>query len=167
MNMKTKKTKPPRIIDKRKVAIVCVAIVLVLLFLNVGIRMNPFVSGGCFSFTFDKLPMLLANKAVIRVGDDSYVITDSRLVNEITSETICATHTDLSYPKTDRWIDIYCGNKLIRSMRWDDLHDGIIVYNVHDDSGMLHWLFPSYGGDGIVYPSEELISQLNEIINAG
>lgn len=167
MNMTARKTKLPIIIDKRKVAIVCVFIVLALLLLNVGMHMNPFVSGGCFSFTFDKLPMLLADKAVIRVGDDSYVITDSRLVNDITSETICATHTDLCCSKTDRWIDIYCGDTLIRSMRWEDGHDGIVVYNVYNDSGILHWIFPTDGGDGIVYPSEELISHLKEIINAG
>lgn len=159
--------KLPVIVNKHKIAVACIIILLLLLFLNVSVHFNPFVNGGCFSITFDKLPMLLANKAVIRVGEDSYVITDIRLVHKLTSETICATHTDLRYPNTDRWIDIYCGRTLIRSMRWENLHDGIVVYNVHNDSSILHWILPTDGGDGIVYPSEELISKLESMIKNG
>ncbi len=160
MNMKTKKTKLPRIIDKRKVAIVCVIVVVVLLFLNVSVRLNPFDGGGCFSVAFDKLPMLLADRAVIRDGENHYEINDFAFVKEITSATMCATNTDLCSHDTDRWIDIYCGNVLIRSMQWEANHNGIIVYQ----AGPLHWVFPSVEGKGIVYPSEEFIAKLEAVI---
>ena len=155
-----KKTKLPMILDKGKVAIVCVAIVLVLLFLNVAVRLNPFDNGGCFSVTLDKLPMLLANRAVIRDGENHYEITDFSFVKEITSATMCATNTDLCSHDTDRWIDIYCGNVLIRSMQWEDNHNGIVVYQ----ASPLHWVFPSVEGKGIVYPSEEFIAKLAAIL---
>ncbi|MDD6200516.1 MAG: hypothetical protein PUB93_04525 [Firmicutes bacterium] len=136
---------------------------LILLFLNVSLRINPFDGGGCISIAFDKFPMLIANRAVICYGDVRYEITDIGLVREITSETRCATNTDLRHPNTDRWIEIYCGDTLIRRMRWEDNHDGIIVYN----AGVLHWIFPSNDGEGLVYPSEELLARLNTLIGAG
>lgn len=153
---------------KHKIVIVitmCIALLLLLgLFVaNVAICINPFDSGGCISVAFDKLLMLTADRVVIRVEGSSYETTDPELIRLITSETQVATNTDLRYPKTDRWIDIYRGDALIRSMRWSDSLDTIIVY--HADS--THWVFPSYEGDGIILPSTELINKLIEIIDAG
>ena len=130
---------------------------------NVAISINPFDSGGCISVAFDKSLMIRADKIIIRVDETQYEIADSDVIRKIVSETKVATNTDLRYPNTNRWIDVYCGNILVRSMRWADNLDTIIVYN----SDRLHWIFPSAEGYGIVCPSEDLIAMLNAVLNTG
>ena len=152
--------------NTKKVIVVtmCIAflVLLGLLITNVAVCVNPFDGGGCFSVALDKFQMLTADRVVIRVEERSYETTDPELIRLITSETRVATNTDLSYPKTDRWIDIYRGDVLIRSMRWADNLNQIVVY--HADN--THWVFPSYDGDGIILPSTELINKLIEVIDA-
>lgn len=145
---------------KAIIIIISVLLVLLVLYLNISIHFN-FGNGSCVSITMDKLPMLFADKVVIRVEEKSYVITDSDLIRDITSETMCATHSDLRCMQTDRWIDVYCKGKLIRSMRWDGLHNAVIVY--HHDPGSLHWVFLSDSGEGMVFLSKELTAKLNRI----
>lgn len=147
---------------KRVFVIVIIAVLVGLLVINVSVRLNPFQGGGCVSVSFDKFPMLLVDRAVIRYGEFSCEITNTDLIDQISSETCCATHTDLRYPQTDRWIELYIGNTMIRKMRWENNHNGIIVYNAN----VYHWVFPSMTGDGIIYPSEDLITKLNVILNA-
>ena len=146
---------------KRVFVIVIIVVLIMLLVINVSVRLNPFEGGGCVSVSFDKLPMLLVDRAVIRYGEFNCEITDTDLIDQISSETRCAAHTDLRYPQTDRWIELYIGNTMIRKMRWENNHNGIIVYN----ASFYHWVFPSMTGDGIIYPSEELIAKLNAILN--
>lgn len=140
----------------------CFVVVCLLLLVNAAVCFNTNDGGGCISVSFDKLPMLIADRVVIRVGEQSYEVTDMELVRQITSETKVATNTDLCNHEIDRWIDVYCGDTLIRSMMWEDYHDGIVVYH----AGFLHWIIPSDSGLGIVYPSEELLQKLEEIVKA-
>lgn len=151
-------------IQKTRIIIwTCITAVLLLLFLNVSFSSNPFDGGGCFSVAFDKLPMMLADKVVICLGEETtYEVTDIELVREISSATQCATNTDLCYSGYNRWIDIYCGNVLIRRMSWDLEHNGILVYN----ADIFHWIFPSKDGHGLVYPSAELIAKLEAVIES-
>ncbi len=141
------------------IRLVCVTAVCILLLLNVAVRINPFDGGGCISVAFDKLPMMLANRVVLRSGENRYEITDGELVRQITSETRCATNTDLCYGKADRWIDIYCGNVLVRSMMWESEHNAIIVYR----ADVFHWILPSDEGFGMVDPSYDLIEKLENV----
>lgn len=135
--------------------------ICIVLLLNVAVHFNPFDSGECISVAFDKLPMMLANRAVIRWGEKQYEITDGELVRRITSEARCATDTDLCYGKADRWIDIYCGDVLVRSMMWETEHDTIIVYR----TDLFHWILPSAEGLGMVDPSCDLIEALESIMS--
>ncbi len=137
--------------------------VVLLLLLNVGVCFNPFDNGGCISVTFDKLPMMLADRAVLCVGEERYEINDLSLVHELTKQTCVATNTDLCCTESgDRYIEIYWGNTLVRRMLWERNHDKIVVYN----EGVFHWVLFSQEGDGLVFPSEELIAKLNEVIAA-
>lgn len=140
-----------------------VGVVLLVLALtaNMGVNINLFGNGGCFSAAFDKSSMKKADRIIIRTGEKQYEITDPDVIHMIVSETMVATNTDLRYPNTDRWIDVYSGNTLVRSMRWADNQDTIIVYN--RDS--IHWIYPSVDGVGIVYPSKDLIVVLNKMVN--
>lgn len=146
---------------KKRAFVVIIAVSIGLLVTNMSVRINPFEGGGCVSVSFDKFLMFLADRAVIRYGEFSCEITDAELIDQISSETRCATHTDLRYPQTDRWIELYIGNTMIRKMRWENNHNGIIVYN----ADVYHWIFPSMSGEGIIYPSEELIEMLNTTLN--
>ena len=156
-------------VGKKKTSIIVISIcliclVLLVLFLatNIAINFNLFDSGGCISVALDKSRMADADKIIIRVNERQYEITDYDVIQKIVSETTVATNTDLRFPNTDRWIDVYRDDVLIRSMRWADNNDQIIVYSRDG----LHWIFPSLEGYGIVYPSEDLLKTLVSIINA-
>lgn len=140
-----------------------VGVVLLVLILttNMVVNINVCDNGGCISVAFDKSLMERVDRIIIRTGEKQYEITDPDVIHMIVSETTVATNTDLRYPNTDRWIDVYSGNILVRSMRWADNHDAIIVYN--KDS--IHWIYPSMEGAGIVYPSKDLIVVLNAVLN--
>lgn len=150
-----------RVIVTCTICIICVVMLLLPLTPNVAISINPFDSGGCISVALDKSLLMKADKIIIRVDERQYEITDNDMIRKIVSETKVATNTDLRYPNTDRWIDVYCGNILVRSMRWTDNIDTIIVYK----SDRFHWIFPSAEGHGIVWPSEDLIAMLNAVLN--
>ncbi len=142
------------------VCVVSIALLLLLLNANAAICINPFDNGGCISVAWDKALMTKTDRIVIRVGDEQHESTDPAVLYQIVSETKVATNTDLRYPNTDRWIDVYCGTILIRSMRWADNHDMIIVYN----ADARHWVFPSMEAEGMIVASQALIEMLNEII---
>ena len=142
------------------IPVIIASVVLLLLVLNVSIEANPNDGGGCYSIAFDKLPMLMADKAVICVDGERYEITDTNLVDQITDETMCATNTDLCFSENDRWIELYCGKTLIRRMRWEDHHDSVIVY----EADIAHWVFPSMEGYGMVTLSDELLSKLYAVL---
>lgn len=125
-----------------------------------AVSLNVFDNGGCISVAFDKSSMKKADRIVIRADEKQYEITDPDVISMIVSETMVATNTDLRYPNTDRWIDVYSGNILVRSMMWADNHDTIIVYN--RDS--IHWIYPSVDGAGIVCLSKDLVEVLNAIM---
>ncbi len=133
--------------------------VLLFLLLNVGISFNLADAQGNISVTFDKLPMMLANKVVIREGEQTYETTDFSFVKEITNTTLCATHSGICHGNNDRWIEVYCGPVLVRKMRWEHNHNGILVY----EPGPLHWII-GIQDTGIVYPSAELTAKLEALM---
>ena len=59
---------------KKWILLICVVIFCLLLLINIGVGCNPFDSGGCISVTFDKLPMMLADRAVT---DGYFVVHDA------------------------------------------------------------------------------------------
>lgn len=132
--------------------------VLLLLVLNVGIRVNMDIG---ISVTFDKLPMLLVNKAVLYVDGEQYDISDSKLVREIARGSIVATNTDICVEGAKkRWIELYVGDVLIRRIGWTD-HDDFLIY----EASLIHWMPFSQVGDGLVSPPDELINRLESIID--
>lgn len=153
----SKKTKLALLLS---VCVVGMVLLVLILTTSMAISLNVFDNGGCISVAFDKSSMTKADRIVIRAAERQYEITDPDVINMIVSETIVATNTDLRYPNTDRWIDVYSENVLVRSMMWADNHDAVIVYN--RDS--IHWIYPSVDGAGIVYLSEDLVEVLNAIM---
>lgn len=121
---------------RTKLLIVSSVVLVLLLLLNVSVRFNPKDNGGCISVALDKLPMMLANRAVLTVGEERYEISDPSLVHQIALQTVCATNTGLCRGNTDRWIELYWGSIPVRKMQWEDFHDQVVVY--YDDG--LHWI---------------------------
>lgn len=153
-------SKKTKLVLLLSVCVVGMVLLLLILTTSIAISLNVFDNGGCISVAFDKSCMKKADRIVIRTDEKQYEITDPDVINMIVSETIVATNTDLRYPNTDRWIDVYSENVLVRSMRWADNHDAVIAYN--RDS--IHWIYPSVDGVGIVYLSKDLVEVLNAIM---
>lgn len=149
---------------KRFVWFIVIIAVTLLLVLNVDVRVKLNGSGAGIFVTLDKLPMLLADRVVISTDDGRWEITDITLIRQITRETSCATEAYVCcFEEGDRWIEVYCGNTMVRRMRCEENGKGIMVY----DAGPLHWIIP-FTGDakpvGLVYLSEEAYGQLNNLV---
>jgi hypothetical protein len=132
-------------IDKARIAryiiLLVIAILIVYPLLNVGFHFNLFDSGGCIAIVYDKAAMRAADKVVLCVGEDRYDITDAALVSWITEEAMAATHTHLRFHEhTDRWIEIYRGETLVRRMRWAECADptGVFVYQEDEKHPIIH-----------------------------
>ena len=152
----------------RYMIVLVVAAISVYHFSSVAIRCNLFDNGGCIAIVYDKASMRAADKVVLCVEENRYDITDVFLVHWITEETMVATHTGLRYHShTDRWIEIYHGETLVRRMQWAEClyETGVFVYQ--EDS--THPIYSGYVDpeDGMIFPSKLLVEKLNAIIAAG
>lgn len=123
---------------------------------------------GCTSVAlFGKREIAGVDKVVISSDSKSMTITDEDLVNRIVDKTKVATwayNTGCGCCELKNWtIDLYCGDKLLRSMEW--IEDDIVkVY----DRDLTHWVFPvekqheqTIGGYALL--SEELEAELVEM----
>ncbi len=146
--------------DKKKKLILwgSVALCLCLVFaLFVGIRVAPY---ECITVVFDKFSMKDADRVVIRVGSAAYEVTDRALVDEITDATLYAERWGQCCDEnTDRWIEVYRGENLVRRMRWEANHDSVLVYE--PDGG--HWILGTQE-PGQAYLSEELMERLEAVL---
>ena len=148
-------------------ALVLAALAVYRLF-NIAIHFNLFDSGGCIAIVSDKAAMRAADKVVLCVGEDRYEITHVFWVHWITEETMVATHTCLRYNShTDRWIEIYHGETLVRRMQWATCVDETGVFVYQEDS--THQIYSGYTGpeEGMIFTSKILAEKLNAIIESG
>lgn len=146
---------------KRRRAVIWI-IVLFLLVLNVNLGIYPngakYSGQGCISVSFDKVPLLLADRIVVRQGDARYEITDRKLIWDVVTESRIPTNAGLRHMQTDRWIEIYCGDLLVRNIRWATALDGDVFVVYKADS--LHWILPEDLSEGQVFPPADLIARL-------
>lgn len=135
-------------------------LVIVLLALNVSFGMSTGAYAAA-SIAFDKQAMQSVDRIVIRTKDAEYKIADVALVKDIVSETSAATHMNFSCP-CDKWIDMYCGERLLRSMGWSSCCDAVNVY----DTDAMHWVISMEGIEegGSVYLSADLVAALNACV---
>lgn len=149
---------------------ICLALLLFLI-TSVSIR-NNFVDdqyGECISIAFfEKWKMWTVDKVVIETDTGKRIeITDSELVEDILDETTVATHaTQSKHGNYHRWIYLYDGDKLVRSMEWTQCCDTVEVYEA--DAG--HWFITPDGSTadvGFVYLSDELVDEIDALLEAG
>ena len=110
---------------------------------------------------FGRLELLGVDRAVVTVDGESVTVTDAQLLGRIVDETTVATVADIcdGCCLKDRTIDLYRGDKLVRSMKWIDGHDNVLVYK----ADLTHWMFPPSAKAGRVILSKELVSALEAL----
>ncbi|MBQ7415417.1 MAG: hypothetical protein IJW14_00085 [Oscillospiraceae bacterium] len=142
-------------------ALAAVAVLITVVACNVSFGMST-DAYAAMSIAFDRQAMASADRIVVTAKGTEIEITDPELIAQVTQQTAAATHMKFSCPE-DRRIDIYCGDRLIRSMGWSTCCD---MVNVYDTNGT-HWVISVEGIEegGSVYLSEELRSKLNALIN--
>lgn len=140
-------------------AIVAVLITVAACNVSFGMSTDAY---GLMSIAFDKQDMASADRIVVTAKGTRIEITDPELIAQMVQQTAAATHMKFSCPE-DRRIDIYCGDRQIRSMGWSTCCDTV---NVYDTDGS-HWAMSVEGIEegGSVYLSEELRWRLNALIN--
>ena len=121
-------------------------------------------AGACLSFALDKRAVKSVDRVVLRVGDSAVESTDPELVEQLKDELLVAAHTDLRvyHPNYGKSIEFYCGDRLVRSMRWGGDGDVVEVY-VHDEA---HKVLFSMEKQGLVFLSEETAARLDELVSA-
>ena len=117
-------------------------------------------AGECISIAFfEKQKMRSVDKVVLRVDDKIVNITDAELVGKIVKDTTVATRTGIQFVG-EGYIDLYNGDKLVRSMLWRISTKEVKVYK--EDA--THWLIVSFDGEGFVCLSDELADKLNALL---
>lgn len=118
-------------------------------------------TGGCLSVSFDKMAMNSVDKVLVDFGEKEVEITDPNFVKLLVDETMAATNVHVGCPE-DRRIDLYSGDKLIRSMGWSTCCDTVHVYGAGD----AHWTVSIEGAeaDGFIYLPDSLVDRLNELL---
>lgn len=154
-------------VNRKRIVIILLVLgvlstLVVWLALNVNIGMGT-DSYAALSISFDKRAMRSADRIVLRTDTKEVEITDSALVSKIVDETAAATHMKLGCPE-EKWIDVYCGDRLIRSMGWAPCADTVNVF----DTDATHWIVTIEGGfeGGCIFLSAELADQLNALLEA-
>lgn len=136
----------------------CIVIVLIIV---VCCSLFHFEPGECISISwFGKFELRNIDKVVLISGKDWWTVTDTELIGEICDETRIADHVNPCVSGGKR-IELYSGDRLVRSMLWGDCCDTVQVYT----PDLTHWIIGGIGTEGGgVYLSEDLLAQLNAIM---
>ena len=151
---------------KIRIAIIIFAI-LVALFISsqfVAIHNGLFSSAGgsCIAVVFDKASVMGADKIIYQVGEKEITITDQETVKKIASQFVVANRAGLCNSQDDRYMFIYNGDKLVRSLRWRCCEEIVDIYE--EDSA--HWLLPAECHTGQVELSREFLDYLDMLIES-
>ena len=139
----------------------CVIFLIILACLTVGVAGKPGEAGGCIAISFDKWDMQRADKVIMYYNGQEYVITDVEFVRTLTAETMAGTFQDYCCANLDDgYMEIYRGERLIRTMRYIQNHD---AFAYEADAG--HWVL--FGEEGHAFLSRETAKQLEARIKAG
>lgn len=118
--------------------------------------------GGCISVVFDKHLVLGADRVLIYEGDHVITVTDETVVRRISSTFLVANRTDLCGSHSDRRLEIYNGDQIVRTIQWNACCELAEIY----EADAAHWVFPSTGGIGQVEMTAEFVQWLDEIIES-
>jgi len=143
-------------------------IVLVLIVLNliaaqfIGIHNGLFsnASGDCIAVVFDKSAVIGADKIVYVAGNREITITDPDTVKNIAKRFVVANRAGLCNSLDNKYMYIYNGDKLVRSMRWRCCEE---IVDIYEEDG-LHWLLPPECSVGQVELSKDFLDYLDTLL---
>ena len=108
-------------------------------------------AGSCISVVFDKPFVKGADRIVIYEGDRVITIEDKETVREIADLFVVANCTALCSPSTERRIEIYNGDWLVRKIFWTQCQSEYYIY----ECDLFHWVFPEFGAGEVSLSSED------------
>ena len=151
---------------KIRTAIIIFAI-LVALFITsqfVAIHNGLFssVGGSCIAVVFDKASVMGADKVIYQVGEKEITITDPETIKEIASHFVVANRAGLCNAQDNRYMYIYNGDKLVRSLRWRCCEEIVDIY----EKDATHWLLPAECHTGQVELSREFLDYLDTLFES-
>ena len=145
------------------IEICIVAVLALLVWIFVDVRAEYLIknkSGGCISVVFDKPFVKGADRILVYEEGQVITITDKSTVREIADLFMVANCTALCSPGSERRIEIYNGNRLVRNIRQTQC--GSDMYYVYE-CDLCHWVLPECR-DGEVGLTPEEEQWLNRII---
>ena len=144
------------------IIILLAAILLVVSSQFIAIHSGVFSSAGgdCFAVVFDKAAVMGADKIIYQAGDQELVITDPDTVRKIASQFVVANRAGLCNAQDDRYMYIYNGDRLVRSLRWRCCAEIVDIY----EEDAAHWLFPPECHTGQVELNKEFLAYLDELL---
>ncbi len=129
-------------------------------FVAVNFGLFDSTGGSCISVVFDKHSVVTADRIVYRVGEQEITITDPDTVQYIAKHFVVANRAGLCPAQENRWMYIYNGDKLVRSMRWRGCEEFVDIYQ----ADITHWLLPSETKTGQVELSREFLDYLDALM---
>lgn len=156
--------------DKKKfrltapiIEIAIVVVVALLIWIFVGFSAQYLIEdkgGSCISVVFDKPFVKGADRIVVYEKGQVITITDKDTVREIADLFVVANCTALCSPGTERRIEIYNGNRLVRNARQTQCGSEYYIY----EADLFHWVLFE-GTDGEVGLSSEQQQWLDGVIS--
>ena len=142
--------------------LVCAAGINLIAAQFIGIHNGLFSSAGgsCIAVVFDKADVMHADRIVYQVGDQEITITDPDTVKKIASQFVVANRSGLCNAQDDRYMYIYNGNRLVRSLRWRCCEEIVDIY----EEDARHWLFPPECHTGQVELSQDFLDYLDSLL---
>ena len=128
---------------------IAVAVVIALLiWIFVGFSAQYLIegkAGSCISVVFDKPFVKGADRIVVYENGQTVTISDKDTVRDIADLFMVANCTALCSPGSERRIEIYNGNRLVRNIRQTQC--GSDMYYIYE-ADLFHWvLFEGYDGE--------------------
>ena len=147
------------------ISILIILIVFLILSRFIAINNGLFSSAGgsCFAVVFDKNFVLNADRILYQVGNQQVEITDPDAVRKIASEFVVANRAGLCNAQDDRYMYIYNGDRLVRSLRWRCCEEIVDIY----EEDATHWLFPPECRTGQVELDRAFLDYLESLLPSG
>ena len=130
----------------------------------IGIHNGLFSNAGgdCIAVVFDKAEVMGADRIVYQAGGREVTITDPEDVKKIASQFVVANRAGLCNAQDDRYMYIYNGEKLVRSLRWRCCEEIVDIY----EEDAAHWLFPPECHTGHVELSKDFLNYLDSLLGS-
>jgi hypothetical protein len=146
------------------IGLICAAVIILIASQFIGIHNGLFSSAGgsCIAVVFDKAAVMGADKVVYKVEGKEITITDPEDVKKIASQFVVANRAGLCNAQDDRYMYIYNGDRLVRSLRWRCCEEIVDIY----EEDATHWLLPPECHTGQVELSREFLAYLDDLLSS-